>query len=140
MHCASARRTRKASDAQTHRKRRLMAINLTRLAEELAANEDVLLALAANGDIAERSRVVDVHFKGAQDAIEALAEDAGALGFRFIDFGEFEDGDWAADFQVDGPVTRPALSALITRALEIELSHGVEFDGWGCEAETGTGD
>ncbi len=115
-----------------------MPIDPARLAEELAANEEVLMALAANGDIAELSRVIDVHFKGAQDDIEALAEDAESLGFRFIDFGEFEDGDWAADFQVDGPVTRPALSALITRALEIERSHGVEFDGWGCEAETGT--
>ena len=112
-------------------------VDPVRLAEEIDANEDVLHALAANGDIAELSRTIDVHFKGAQDAIENLAEDAEGLGFRFIDFGEFEDGDWAADLQVDGPVTRDALKALITRALEIEISHGVEFDGWGCEAETG---
>jgi regulator of RNase E activity RraB len=115
----------------------MSGIDPARLAEELEANEEVLQALAANGDIAELSRPIDVHFKGPQDAIEQLAEDAQGLGFRFIDFGEFEDGDWAADCQVDGPVTRPALKALITRALEIELSHGVEFDGWGCAAETG---
>jgi regulator of RNase E activity RraB len=114
-----------------------MSIDSARLAEELEANEEVLADLAANGDIAELPRTIDVHFKGSQDAIEALAEDAQVLGFRFIDFGEFEDGDWAADCQVDGPVTRDALKALITRALEIEISHGVEFDGWGCEAETG---
>ncbi|GGE04739.1 hypothetical protein GCM10011529_08860 [Polymorphobacter glacialis] len=113
------------------------AINPARLIEELEANEEVLLALEANGDIAELLRTIDVHFKGPQDAIENVAEDAQGLGFRFIDFGEFEDGDWAADLQVDGPVTRPALTALITRALEIELSHDVEFDGWGCAAETG---
>jgi hypothetical protein len=112
-------------------------IDPKRLAEELAADEEVLAELARSGDIAELSRVIDVHFKGSQDDIEALAEDAEALGFRFIDFGEFDDGDWAADFQVDGPVTRAALSALITRALEIEISHGVEFDGWGCNAESG---
>jgi regulator of RNase E activity RraB len=111
--------------------------NSVRLADEIAANEEVLLALAVNGDIAELPRTIDVHFKGPQDAVESLAEDAQGLGFRFIDFGEFEDGDWAADLQVDGPVTREALKALITRALEIEISHGVEFDGWGCEAETG---
>jgi len=116
----------------------MTAIDPTRLAEELVANEDVLQALAANGDVAELSRTIDVHFKGAQDDIENLAEDAQGLGFRFIDFGEFEDGDWAADLQVDGPVTRVALKALITRALEIEISHGVEFDGWGCLAETGS--
>ena len=115
-----------------------MTINPARLAEELEANEDVLMALAENGDIAALSRPIDVHFKGPQDQIEDLAEAAQSLGFRFVDFGEFEDGDWAADFQVDGPVTREALKALITRALEIEISHGVEFDGWGCAAETGT--
>jgi regulator of RNase E activity RraB len=113
-------------------------IDPARLAEEVAANEEVLLALAANGDIAELQRTIDVHFKGPQDEIEALAEEAQGLGFRFIDFGEFEDGDWAADLQCDGPVTRDALKALITRALEIEITHGVEFDGWGCAAETGT--
>ena len=115
----------------------LIEINKSRLVEELEANEDVLHALSANGDVAELSRTIDVHFQGAQDPIEALAENAERLGFRFIDFGEFEDGDWAADLQVEGPVTRDALRALITRALEIEISHGVEFDGWGCEAETG---
>ncbi len=111
-------------------------IDLRRLAQEMADDEEVLLELARNGDIAELSRNIDVHFKGPQDAIEKLAEAAESLGFRFIDFGEFEDGDWAADFQVDGPVTRPALKALITRALEIEISHHVEFDGWGCNAES----
>ncbi|WP_426164240.1 ribonuclease E inhibitor RraB [Sandarakinorhabdus sp. DWP1-3-1] len=116
----------------------MSSIDPKRLAEELEANEEVLQALAANGDIAESPRTIDVHFKGAQDDIETLAEDAQGLGFRFIDFGEFEDGDWAADFQVDGPVTRDALKSLITRALEIEISHGVEFDGWGCAAETGS--
>ncbi|MFZ4109569.1 MAG: ribonuclease E inhibitor RraB [Polymorphobacter sp.] len=113
-------------------------IDTKRLAEELEANEEVLIALAENGDISELPRTIDVHFKGAQEAIESLAEDAQGLGMRFIDFGEFEDGDWAADCQVDGPVTRDALRALITRALEIEISHGVEFDGWGCGAETGS--
>jgi regulator of RNase E activity RraB len=113
-------------------------INPKRLAEELEANEEVLIALAENGDIAELPRTIDVHFKGPQEAIENVAEDAQDLGFRFIDFGEFEDGDWAADLQVDGPVTRDALKALITRALEIEISHGVEFDGWGCAAATGS--
>jgi regulator of RNase E activity RraB len=112
-------------------------IDPARLAEEMAADEEVLAELARNGDVAELPRPIDVHFKGSQDAIESLAEEAQGLGFRFIDFGEFADGDWAADLQVDGPVTRNALRALITRALEIEISHGVEFDGWGCEAETG---
>ena len=115
-----------------------MSIDPKRLAEEMAADMEVLADLRRNGDIAELSRTIDVHFKGPQDEIENLAEDAQGLGFRFIDFGEFEDGDWVADLQVDGPVTPDALRALITRALEIEISHGVEFDGWGCAAETGS--
>ena len=115
-----------------------MSIDPKRLAEEMAADMEVLADLRRNGDIAELSRTIDVHFKGPQDEIENLAEDAQGLGFRFIDFGEFEDGDWVADLQVDGPVTPDALRALITRALEIEISHGVEFDGWGCQAETGS--
>ncbi|WP_310496395.1 ribonuclease E inhibitor RraB [Sandarakinorhabdus sp.] len=113
-------------------------IDPARLADEIESNEEVLMALAANGDIAELPRTIDVHFKGPQDAIEQLAEDAQSLNFRFFEFGDFEDGDWAADLQVDGPVTRQALKALITRALEIEISHGVEFDGWGCLAENGS--
>ena len=115
-----------------------MTIDPARLAEELEANEEVLAALEANGDIATLPRTIDIHFKGPQEQIENVAEDAQTLCFRFIDFGEFEDGDWAADCQVDGPVTRDALKALITRALEIEISHGVEFDGWGCAAENGS--
>ncbi len=116
------------------------AIDPNRLAEELAADEEVLLDLARNGDVAALLRFIDVHFKGPRDSIEALAEDAESLGFRFIDFGEFEDGDWAADLAFDGATTRDAIKALVTRALEIEQTHNVEFDGWGCNAETGKSD
>jgi regulator of RNase E activity RraB len=116
----------------------LPEIDPARLAEEMAADESVIVELAKNGDIAALPRTIDVHFKGDQDAIERLARDAPILGFRFIDFGEFDDGDWAADLQVDGPLTVEARTALITRALQIEISHGVEFDGWGCAPETGS--
>jgi hypothetical protein len=30
------------------------------------------------------------------------------------------------------------MAALTRKALEIEVSHGVEYDGWGCEAKTGS--
>ncbi|WP_439534826.1 ribonuclease E inhibitor RraB [Polymorphobacter sp.] len=116
----------------------LPEIDPARLAEEMAADESVIVELAANGDIETLPRTIDIHFKGDREAIERLARDAPVLGFRFIDFGEFEDGDIAADLQVDGPVTRDARTALITRALQIEISHGVEFDGWGCAPETGS--
>ncbi|MEI6485093.1 MAG: ribonuclease E inhibitor RraB [Sphingomonadales bacterium] len=110
------------------------------LASELAANDDVLAALAENGDVPGIVRAVDLHFKGPQTNIEMLAGNADALGLTFIGFAEYEDGDWAADFQIDSTADRDAISALTRRALEIELLHAVEFDGWGCAAETGLAD
>ncbi|OSZ70524.1 hypothetical protein CAP39_05985 [Sphingomonas sp. IBVSS1] len=110
------------------------------LAEELAANEEVLSALAENGDIAAISRPIDLHFKGNQTNIEMLASNAETLGFRFVGFAEYEDGDMAADLQIDSTSDREAISALTRRALEIEILHAVEFDGWGCHAETGLAD
>lgn len=113
------------------------AIDPDKLAAEIAADADVLKALAENGDIATLVRPIDLHFKGPQDAIEALVEASEALGFEFIEFGEYEDGDIAADFIVESTVEADVMAALVKRALEIEITHGVEFDGWGCEAQTG---
>lgn len=109
-----------------------------KLAAEIAADAEILHALAENGDVATIVRPIDLHFKGPQDRIEALADAADELGLEFIEFGEYEDGDWAADFVLDGTTEPAAMAALVKRALEIELAHGVEFDGWGCAAETGT--
>ena len=109
-----------------------------KLAAEVAADAEILQALADNGDVASIVRPIDLHFKGPQDKVEALAEEAEELGFEFIEFGEYEDGDWAADFVLEGATEPAAMAALVKRALEIELVYGVEFDGWGCAAETGT--
>jgi hypothetical protein len=118
----------------------IVAIDPALLAEELAANEDVLAALAENGDISSIPRAVDLHFKGNQTNIEMLAGNAETLGFRFLGFAEYEDGDMAADLQIDSTSDRAAITALTRRALEIEILHAVEFDGWGCHAETGLAD
>ena len=107
------------------------------LAQELAANEEVLAALAENGDVPSIARSIDLHFKGPQTNIEMLAGNAEALGLRFLGFAEFEDGDWAADLQVYSTSDRDAITDLTRRALEIEILHAVEFEGWGCHAETG---
>ena len=115
-------------------------IDRDRLAEELAANEDVVAALAENGDISSIVRGIDLHFKGDETNIEMLANNADTLGFRFLDFAEYEDGDLAADLQIDSTSDREAIAALTRRALEIEILHAVEFDGWGCHAETGLED
>ena len=112
-------------------------IDPDKLAAEIAADAEVLQALAENGDIATLVRPVDLHFKGSQEAIEALVEASEELGFEFIEFGEYEDGDIAADFIVESTVEPDVMAALVKRALEIEQVYGVEFDGWGCEAQTG---
>jgi regulator of RNase E activity RraB len=113
-------------------------IDLMKFAMEIAADSEVLADLAANGDVATLVRPIDVHFKGEQSLIEALAADAPALGFAFVGFGEYEDGDWALDLKIDGTTQPDAMAGLTRKALEIERSHGVEYDGWGCPAQTGT--
>ncbi|TFU03822.1 ribonuclease E inhibitor RraB [Polymorphobacter arshaanensis] len=112
-------------------------IDLMKFAMEIAADSDVLEDLAANGDIATLVRPIDVHFKGSEAAVQALRADVEALGFRFVGFGAYEDGDSAIDLQIDGTTQPDAMAALTRKALEIEVSHGVEYDGWGCEAKTG---
>ncbi len=114
-----------------------IAIDPARLAAEIAADAEILAELAENGDIASIVRPIDLHFKGSQDAIEALVEASDGLGLSFIEFGEYEDGDIAADFTIESTTEADAMAALAKRALEIEIAHDVEFDGWGCEAQTG---
>jgi len=111
-------------------------IDLIKFAMEIAADSDVLEDLAANGDDASLVRPIDVHFKGSEAAIQALRADIEALGYRFIGLGAYEDGDTALDLQIDSTTQPDAMAALTRKALEIEASHGVEYDGWGCEAKT----
>lgn len=108
------------------------------LAAEIAADAEILKALTENGDVASLLRPIDLHFKGSPSRIEALAEASEELGLEFLEFGEYEDGDWAADFTLEGTTEPEAMAALTKRALEIELAYGVEYDGWGCAANTGT--
>ena len=110
------------------------------LAAEIAADTEILSALVENGDVNTLVRPIDLHFKGNPGRIEALAEAAEELGLTFVEFGEYEDGDWAADFTLDGTTEPAAMAALTKRALEIELAYDVEYDGWGCAVQTGKPD
>ncbi len=112
-------------------------IDPTRLADELAADRDVLESLAANGDISSIARPIDLHFKGPREAIEELAEDVEALNLRFVGFNVYEDGEWSVDLQTDGTTDFASIEQLTRKALEIEISHDVEYDGWGCVNQTG---
>jgi regulator of RNase E activity RraB len=108
-----------------------------RLAAELEADVEVLDHLAANGDRADIVRAIDVSFRGPQDALDALVEQAADHGFVFLEFEEDEDGYPCAYFEIQSPVDRETITALTTQCLQIEAQFGVEYDGWGCTAETG---
>jgi regulator of RNase E activity RraB len=112
-------------------------VDPARLAAEMEADADVLAALAANGDIASIARPVDLHFKGRQDLIVTLGDDADALGFEFVQFNEHEDGEWSVDFNLISTIEPHVLAKLTERALEIEAAYGVDYDGWGCVAQNG---
>jgi len=113
-------------------------IDPQRLADELEADRDVLRSLSENGDVNTIVRPVDLHFKGARQSIKALADDAEELGFRFVALNEHEDGEWSVDLQIDITTEYSSIEKLTRQALEIEASHDVESDGWGCSAETGS--
>jgi hypothetical protein len=113
-------------------------IDPTRLADALAADRDVLESLAANGDISSITRPIDLHFKGARDAIEQLAGDVEGLSLRFVGFNVYEDGAWSVDLQMDGTTNFAPIEQLTRKAVEIEISHDVDYDGWGCVNQTGS--
>ena len=112
-------------------------IDPKRLADELAADRDVLRSLASNGDKCELVRPIDLHFKGRKSSIEALANDAVDLGLHSQGVGQYEDGQWFIDMKIDGTTELQSIELLTKKALAIELSHFVEYDGWGCIAQIG---
>ncbi|AOH85451.1 hypothetical protein AWL63_17405 [Sphingomonas panacis] len=115
----------------------LPEVDPKRLEAEWAADKDVLASLAANGDRAEIVRLVDVSFRGDEDALERLEDDAETLGFSFIEREEDEDGEISSFLGIEQSVEADAIRALTLKCLQIELLYDVEYDGWGCTAETG---
>ena len=107
-----------------------------RLAEELAADEDVVRALRENGDVAEVVRPVDAHFEGDADAISRIEDDAEQLGWRVVDVTEEDEGQATLWLQRNQTTTDSALRGLTEDALRIEATYGVDYDGWGTVAET----
>lgn len=115
----------------------LLPVDPDRLAEEWLADQDVLANLAENGDRSDIARPVDVSFRGSPDVLERLSDQAEELGFEYLDIEESDDGDpWL--FLVREQCTDPeAIRALTMVCLQIEATFGVEYDGWGCVAQTG---
>ena len=116
----------------------LPEVSPERLAEEWAADKDVLASLRENGDRPEIVRAVDVSFRGDDEALDRLEESAGELGFEVIEREADEDGEMSLFLGCEQTTDDAAIKALTVRCLQIELLYDVEYDGWGCTAEDGT--
>lgn len=112
-------------------------IDPERLEREWEADLDVLASLASNGDRPEIERPVDVNFRGSQEALEALAARAADFGFVVIETETSEDGDLSLFLERSQPADEASIRALTETCLQIELIFGLEYEGWGCVAETG---
>ncbi|MDO7841182.1 ribonuclease E inhibitor RraB [Sphingomonas immobilis] len=112
-------------------------VDPARLEAEWAEDKQVLASLAANGDRAEIVRPVDVSFRGDDEALDRLEDDAGELGFEVIEREEDEDGEMSLFLGCEQTADEAAIRALTLKCLQIELIYDVEYDGWGCTAEDG---
>lgn len=114
----------------------LPPVDPDRLEQEWIADRDVLANLRENGDRPELVRAVDVSFRGPEDVLERLTEAAEELGFDFLEIEESEDGDpWVFLVREQG-TDDESIRALTTVCLQLEVAFGVEYDGWGCPAQT----
>jgi regulator of RNase E activity RraB len=111
-------------------------VDPARIEEERLANLEVLADLKENGDKPELVRSVDVSFRGDDAALDRLEEDAEELGLRVIEREESDDGIFLF-LEREQTTDEASISALTLLCLQIELEFDVEFDGWGCTAETG---
>ena len=116
----------------------LPEVSPERLAEEWAADKDVLASLRENGDLPEIVRAVDVSFRGSDDALDRLEESAGELGFEVIEREADDEGEMSLFLGCEQATDDASIEALTVRCLQIELLYDVEYDGWGCTAEDGS--
>jgi hypothetical protein len=118
---------------------KLPKVDPARMEQEWAADQDVLRNLAANGDRASVKRAVDVSFRGPEENLERLSEAAKSLGLVELDREEdAEGGEPYLFFERFQAVDAQSIKDLTRLCLQIEIMFDVEYDGWGCEAQTGT--
>ncbi len=117
---------------------KLPQVDPARLEAEWDADKDVLANLAANGDKAQIRRPVDVSFMGNDKDFDRVLEIASQFGFVELDREEDEDGQLYLFLECEQAVDEQSIRALTLKCLQIEILCGVEYDGWGCEAETGS--
>lgn len=114
-----------------------LPIDPERLEREWEADLDVLASLAANGDRPEITRPVDVNFRGSPEALAALEECAAEFGFVVLETEPSADGDPCLFLERSQKADEASIRALTETCLQIELIFGLEYEGWGCVAETG---
>ena len=116
----------------------LPKVDPARFEEEWRDDQEVLASLAENGDHPELPRSIDVSFTGDEAALDRLADEAEDLGFAVIDREENEDGGISLFLAREQPADADSIKALTLQCLQIELTYDVEYEGWGCMAETGS--
>jgi len=117
---------------------KLPQIDPARLEAEWEADKDVLANLAANGDKAHIRRPVDVSFRGDDARFEQVLLIASQFGFVELDREVDEEGDHFLFLECEQAVDEASIRALTLKCLQIEQLCDVEYDGWGCAAETGS--
>ncbi|HZV19689.1 MAG TPA: ribonuclease E inhibitor RraB [Sphingobium sp.] len=116
---------------------KLPQVDPARLEAEWEQDKAVLAALADNGDKAHARRAVDVSFLGDDEGFDRVLEIASQFGFVELDREQGEDGSLYLFLECEQAVDEASIRALTKKCLQIEMLCGVEYDGWGCEAETG---
>jgi len=118
---------------------KLPKVDPARMEQEWQADQDVLRNLAANGDRAQVKRAVDVSFRGPEANLERLSEAAKTFGLVELDReDDAEGGEPYLFFERFQGVDAQSIKDLTRICLQIEIMFEVEYDGWGCEAQTGT--
>lgn len=115
----------------------MVDIDPHRLAEELAADADVVHSLRENGDVPHIPRPVDVRFVGAFLNIQRLAKNLDQSDWHVLGMADLGGGVMALDIQRIQTTEPETLKALTVAALGLELRHGVRYDGWGTVATKG---
>ena len=116
---------------------KLPTVDPARLEEEWEADKEVLASLAENGDKAHLPRPVDVSFRGTDENFERVLTVAIQFGFVELDREVGEDGELYLFLETEQAVDEASIRSLARKCVQIEMLCDVEYDGWGCEAETG---
>ena len=117
----------------------LPKVDPERLEAEWEADKDILAQLIANGDKPRTPRPVDVSFRGDEQSFEKVLKIASQFGFVELDREIDEEGDEYLFLECEQAVDEESIRALTRKCLQIEIMCGVEYDGWGCQAATGSG-